>query len=480
MKQIRTTDRKYISWYAVVLIGFTMVWGFPNVINGFALFGGIRAIVPWIAVFLLYMLPYSLMVAELGSVFSREGGGVSSWLLKTAGPMMAFYAGWTYWVTQLPFIAQTPNNIIIAMSWIVYEKNDVNSMSVLFTQLVSLAVFAAALYLSSRGMSALKKLGSVAGGAMIVLSLLYIALVFAAPGLAGAKVNTIDWSWSAIKPEFDVTTITNFSVLVFSVVGMEEVAPYITEMRNPKKGFPKSMVWLVLIVMVCALLGTVAMGMMFNSSAIPADMVTNGGFYAFRLLGEYYHIGNALLIIYSVCWIIYNLAVIVLSIDAPLRILMRGTNSDYIPKPMFRQNRHGAYINGLKLVAAIVCPLIILPVFGISGINNLVYWLVKVNSVTTPLVNLWVFAAYFLLKKRHESLELSTDYQLTKSRGFGMFLAVWCFAITAAACIAGMYSTDTFELVMNIATPAVLVGLGVTMPKLAKRWNIRHGAVNHG
>ena len=53
MKQIRTTDRKYISWYAVVLIGFTMVWGFPNVINGFALFGGIRAIVPWIAVFLL-------------------------------------------------------------------------------------------------------------------------------------------------------------------------------------------------------------------------------------------------------------------------------------------------------------------------------------------------------------------------------------------------------------------------------------------
>ena len=63
MKQIRTTDRKYISWYAVVLIGFTMVWGFPNVINGFALFGGIRAIVPWIAVFLLYMLPYSLMVA---------------------------------------------------------------------------------------------------------------------------------------------------------------------------------------------------------------------------------------------------------------------------------------------------------------------------------------------------------------------------------------------------------------------------------
>ena len=96
MKQIRTTDRKYISWYAVVLIGFTMVWGFPNVINGFALFGGIRAIVPWIAVFLLYMLPYSLMVAELGSVFSREGGGVSSLLLKTAGPVMAFYAGWTY------------------------------------------------------------------------------------------------------------------------------------------------------------------------------------------------------------------------------------------------------------------------------------------------------------------------------------------------------------------------------------------------
>ena len=40
------------------------------------------------------MLPYALMVGELGSAFKNAGGGVSSWIHETMGSKLAYYAGW--------------------------------------------------------------------------------------------------------------------------------------------------------------------------------------------------------------------------------------------------------------------------------------------------------------------------------------------------------------------------------------------------
>ena len=50
-----------------------------------------------------------------------------------------------------------------------------------------------------------------------------------------------------------------------------------------------------------------------------------------------------------------------------------------------------------------------------------------------------------------------------------MAFGVWCFVFTAFACLTGIYSDDAFQLILNIVTPFVLVGLGFIMPVIAKR-----------
>ena len=95
-------ETKRITWLTLAFMAFSIVWGFGNVINGFSEFGGLQAIVSWIIIFIIYFIPYALMVGELGSSFKELGGGVSSWILETIGPKMAYYAGWTYWVVHLP------------------------------------------------------------------------------------------------------------------------------------------------------------------------------------------------------------------------------------------------------------------------------------------------------------------------------------------------------------------------------------------
>ena len=86
-------SEKKIMWYSLAFMAFSTVWGFGNVINGFSEYGGLKAIVSWALIFAIYLVPYALMVGEMGSAFKEAGGGVSSWILETIGPRMAYLAG---------------------------------------------------------------------------------------------------------------------------------------------------------------------------------------------------------------------------------------------------------------------------------------------------------------------------------------------------------------------------------------------------
>ena len=104
------------------------------------------------------------------------------------------------------------------------------------------------------------------------------------------------------------------------------------------------MITLAIMVVVCAILGTIAMGMMFDPAVINGTQesfnsyVSNGSYWAFQKLGEYYGVGNALLIIYAACNAIGQFSTLVLSIDAPLRMLLDNEDArQFVPtKPLRR------------------------------------------------------------------------------------------------------------------------------------------------
>ena len=117
----------------------------------------------------------------------------------------------------------------------------------------------------------------------------------------------MDFSLKNLIPRFDVRYFTSLSILVFAVGGCEKISPYVNKVENPSKGFPRAMISLAVMVVVCAILGTIAMGMMFDPAVINASPESfnsynsNGSYWAFQKLGGYYHVGNLLLIVYAVC-----------------------------------------------------------------------------------------------------------------------------------------------------------------------------------
>ena len=284
--------KKKLLWYNLALMAFTGVWGFGNIINGFATYGGVKAIIPWLGILALYFVPYSLMVGELGATFPNDGAGVSSWIGKTIGPTAAYIAGWTYWVVHMPYISQKPSKIIIAFGWVLFRNNNTQNLPPYLIALISLAIFALGVALALLGINFLKKLSTIAGTASFVLSLLYIVMMFASKSIAKVPFNNISLTFNSYKPEINLQFFLSLSILIFAVGGCEKVSPYVNQMRKPNKDFPLGMITLAIMTAVSAILGTIAMGMMFDSNNIPEDLLTNGGYYAFQMLGDRYEVRN--------------------------------------------------------------------------------------------------------------------------------------------------------------------------------------------
>ncbi|WP_284146813.1 DmsC/YnfH family molybdoenzyme membrane anchor subunit [Escherichia coli] len=107
-------------------------------------------------------------------------------------------------------------------------------------------------------------------------------------------------------------------------------------------------------------------------------------------------------------------------------------------------------------------PLMIFTVFG--------QWVVM------PLRYLWVFVAFIAVVRLAQKYK--PEYVFIRNKPLAMTVGIWCFAFTAFACLTGIFpkmeaftAEWTFQLALNVATPFVLVGLGLIFPLLARKAN---------
>ena len=127
------------------------------------------------------------------------------------------------------------------------------------------------------------------------------------------------------------------------------------------------------------------------------------------------------MIIFCACNAVGQFAVLIISIDAPIKIMLANADKEFIPTWWFKQNKNGSYINGLKVASVIVVILILVPCLGIGDVNSLIKAFIKLNSVCMPLRYLFVFAAYIALKIHINKFE-KPEYTFVKNKTLGIIV----------------------------------------------------------
>lgn len=224
-------QEKQLRWYNIALMSLSL----SGVLATLLITMPTRLVVvfSWVFIFALYFTPYALIVGQLGSTFKDGKGGVSTRIKHTMGPGLAYLAAWTYWVVHIPIWHKT-RAILIALGWAMKGDGSlIKEYSVVALQGLTLVLFIFFMWVASRGMKSLKIVGSVAGIAMFVMSLLYVAMAVTAPAITEVHIATTNITRETFIPHIDFTYITTISMLVFAVGGAEKISPYVNQTRNP-------------------------------------------------------------------------------------------------------------------------------------------------------------------------------------------------------------------------------------------------------
>lgn len=473
------SQSKKLTWRALGLIGFSSVWGFHNAVNGFVYFNGIQAIFSWLVLFVLYFIPYLLMIAEMGSTFKNSSGGVPSWLGHTAGRTASYMQSWTYWAVHIVYLASKGSYGLKSLSWAVFRNaTTFDQIHPLWIQIATLAVFLFFCFVSSRGLTTLRGVTTVSGIMVFVMSLLFVLLMLAAPVLKPeSSLRPLNFHLKDFLPNFNLGYFASLSILVLALGGAEDTSPYVSNLKRPSRDYPKSMIFVAVMVILCAILSTAALSMIFDPALIHESeesfdsYLANGAYWAFQRLGQHYGIGDTLLIVYSLCNAVAQFTSLLICVDAPLRMLLDNESSkEFIPSVMFRQNRHGAYVNGIRLLALLSGSIILAQIL-VPGATTVIAQLTKLNAICMPLCFLGSFLSYIQLRRKKD--QFPSEYCFVKNNRVALFFGYWCLGITLISCIIGIYSTDPHTLALNIITPCVLLGLGCIMPLLKHREHCR-------
>ena len=109
--------RKKLTWPVIALMDFVTVIGFDDIIYNFQN-QGLAVVSDWILLLILFVVPYELIVGQLGATFSDDGGGLSSWLRHTSGDRMGYITAWCYWVVSLPYLVDVANSTVVSFAWL--------------------------------------------------------------------------------------------------------------------------------------------------------------------------------------------------------------------------------------------------------------------------------------------------------------------------------------------------------------------------
>lgn len=229
---------------------------------------GLTSIFYYLFAAIVFLIPVSLVAAELASTFPKKGG-VFRWVGEAFGPRWGFAAIYYQWQAVVIWF---PTVLIFAGVSLAYiwwpESFDARLASnKLYMIVVLLAVYWVATLNTFRGMKSSSKLSTlgglfgtiIPGAILIILAIIY--LVMHKPVFLPLD-----------KPFFPDFTDFNNLVLAASIflffAGMEMQAVHVEDMKNPTKNYPISILIATVITIVIFILCTLAVGIIIPEKDI--------------------------------------------------------------------------------------------------------------------------------------------------------------------------------------------------------------------
>ena len=292
-----------------------------------------------------YLIPASLVSAELGGAFAEKKGGIYAWVGKAFGTRWGFLAIWLQWIQNVVWYPITLTFGAVALAYTIglpdLAKNG------LYVGLFCIVVYWLATFVVLQGVEALAKIanwtfliGTVLPGAVLLLLFGYWIVSGHAIGwqhLTDPAVSDNGQArfWPSIN---GLGTVAFLAGIVLLFAGVEVQAVHVVDMKNPKTGFPAAIGLAAIVSLLLYAIGAVPVAAILPYAKISLQ---SGVFDTFNaVITDVWHIG----------WLAQFLALLVgigaiagvfAWLGSPSKGLLATAHDGNLPRVLHATNDHG-------------------------------------------------------------------------------------------------------------------------------------------
>lgn len=321
---------------------------------------GVQSVFYYLFAAVVFLLPFSLVCAELASTYTRSGG-LYRWVSEAFGPRWGWTAMYLEWQTIVIWFPTVLMFGVASLAYIFWPESFDQALASnkIYTLVVALFMYWMATFNAFRGQRSANLLSTygglvgtiIPGAVLIVLGIVYLCL--------GKPVHLAE---EPFFPDFDSmgTVVLAASIFLF-YAGMEIQAVHINDMTNPSRDFPRAVFFAIIVIVAVYALGTLVIGLVIPSENIDLLqsllMAYNGLWDAFGLGW----LGNVMAL-FIMIGVIGQISALV---TGPATGLMAVAQSGYLPRSLQTINKNGVnksilYIEGV-FVTILCLVLIVLP-----------------------------------------------------------------------------------------------------------------------
>lgn len=475
-EQEKTTK---LSLWTVVLLIVVPTFGFGNITNNVVALG--PASVPsWFIVAILFFLPLSLFIAELASVKDAGSAGIYTWIKMGLGERWAFIGTWSYFVSTLFYLQMVFARVPVMISWTIFGENRFTDESAHLLPYMSIFLAVFLTFVASRGVEKFSKISDIGGKLTLAITVIFI--VFAFVGLAMGTPSETSFTSETLIPTFDTTYFSTFSWLLLAVAGAEVGGTYVKNMDNPKKNFPKAVFIATFLIGFAYVIGSVAVLLVASPETIQEAGVKDAAYVVYEMLANNFGLNGKIIIrIYALILTITSVAAYIVWMESPLRALFSEVPDGTFPKFLVKQEKDGTLKNALWVQCVIVVILIIVPLFGMSGLDAFFNTLTDLSALSSVPAYGMLAIAFFAFRLKNKESEFTAFKSKTFAlivAGLAIFLAV--LGYVGAGLDYVVWAESASEAVsLTIKTyggPVILIIVGY----LLRVWSLKHHEKQQG
>ncbi len=218
---------------------------------------------------LVFLIPVSLVAAELAAMFPYQQGGMFRWIGEAFGSKAGFLGIWLQWVESTIWFPTVLTFGAVSLAFIGLDHVADSHLAAnrYYTLAVVLAIYWIATLISMKGLGwvgKVSKVGGIVGTIIPVIILVVCGVVFLATG--GQSQMDFHGDFFPDFSNFD-NVVLAASIFLF-YAGMEMSGVHVRQINNPAVNYPKAVFGGALVTVLIFVLGTYALGVIIPAKDI--------------------------------------------------------------------------------------------------------------------------------------------------------------------------------------------------------------------